>query len=562
MYQWLAAIVPIAPLIAAMVLGTLAVRGDDGPRGATIAWGSMLIAFLLSVLGIALVITVGPWTLGSWLWLKVGTVEIRFALVMDQLTAVMLVLVSGVSLIVHLYARRYMQDEPGYSRFYALLGATTAVTLAMVMAADLIQLFLLWQIMGVLLYLLLGFDLATPKAAESAAWSLIINRAGDVAFALGVLLLVSTYGTSNLAELFDRAAAGPQSVTLGWLGLSDVAIRVNETATLLIFIGAMAKSAQFPLHVWLPSTMDSPTPVSALMHAGLVNAGGFLLNRLAPLYMQTPDTLQLVFVVGTVTALIGSTIMLTQSDIKRALGYSTVGQMGYMMMEIGLGAFALAIFHLAAHGIFKATLFLNAGGVINATRRNPNMDPEPDFEPRQQLPIWIGLGATLAVPLLILIGVHELLGIRLEQHQGAVVLLFFGWVTASQAALSVYRAGARDSINATLLMLSTLFVVVLGYLWGGHSFEQFLYPARAGTAPTVEIDWMLFDIAIAIAAALILVGWLAAFRRASDETAGRARPWTDLAYVGVRGGLYLEALYRRILVRPTLVIAGWVDRYL
>lgn len=563
MYQWLAVLVPLVPLGTALVLAVGVIASRPRRRVAELACGGMLVAFLLALLGLVLVVTLGPWRVGDLHWLGMGGVTIRFGLIMDQLTAVMLVLVSGVSLVVHLYARRYMADEPGYRRFYGLLGATTAVTLAMVMASDLVQLFLLWQLMGLLLYLLLGFDLATPRAADSAAWSLLINRAGDFTFALGVLLLVLSYDASDLATLFTRAAADPAVVTLAWLGLPQVSLDVNGTASLLIFVGAMAKSAQFPLHVWLPNTMDAPTPVSALMHAGLVNAGGFLLNRLAPLYVQSPDTLHLVFIVGTITALIGSVIMLTQSDIKRALGYSTVGQMGYMMMEIGLGAFALAIFHLAAHGIFKATLFLSAGGVIGATRRNPNLDPEPATEPRPPLPLWIGLGTTLAVPLLILIGVHELLGIRLPQHQGAVVLLFFGWVTASQAALSVYRAGARDNLNATLLMLSTLFVVVLGYLWGGHAFESFLYPSGIGGASAFTIDWILFDTAIAVAAALILVGWLAAFRRAEDGgSVMRRASWSDPAYVWVRGGLYMEWLYQRLLIRPALGLASLVDRYL
>jgi len=563
MYDLLPLFVPFAPLAAALFLAQSALRRRTRGPAAAVASGAMLVALVLALFSLLLAVAAGPWTLSTWTWLTLGSIEVRFGLVMDHLTGVMLVLVSSVSLIVHLYARRYMQDEGGYRRFYALLSGTTAVTLAMVMAADLIQLFLLWQLMGVLLYLLLGFDLSSRRAADSAAWSLLINRAGDLAFALGVLLLVQAYGTSDIASLFERAAADPQHFALSWLGLPGARLDANATATLLIFVGAMARSAQFPLHVWLPNTMDAPTPVSALMHAGLVNAGGFLLNRLAPLYMEAPTTLHVVFVVGTVTALIGSTIMLTQTDVKRALGYSTVGQMGYMMMEVGLGAFALAIFHLAAHGIFKATLFLSAGGVVNATRRNPNTEPETVSGGPPRLPLWVGLATTLGVPLLILVGVHEMLGISLPEHQGAIVLLFFGWVTASQAALSVYRAGARNSVNATLLMLATLFVVVFGYMWGGHAFEAFLYPEGVGGLARVAIDWTLFYIAIALAAALILLGWLTAFRRV--EGAGSGRPTArgyDQAYVWVHGGLFVEGLYRRLILRPAVALAGLVDRYL
>jgi NADH-quinone oxidoreductase subunit L len=340
-------------------------------------------------------------------------------------------------------------------------------------------------------------------------------------------------------------------------------------ATLLIFGGAMAKSAQFPLHIWLPETMEGPTPVSALMHAGLVNAGGFLLNRLAPLYSSSPSTMQVVFVVGTITALLGSTIMLTQNDVKRSLGYSTVGQMGYMTMECGLGAYALAVFHLIAHGIFKATLFMNAGSVIHATRRNAGVEAHAHEEAppsRPRLPLIVGLAATVLVPLGILVGVHELLGIELIEQPGALVLLFFGWVTASQAALSLLGPSAQGSAKATAVMLLTLFVVVFGYLWAGHAFEQFLYPpgsASAAALTKIELEWRFFYPAIIIAVILILLGWFAAFRRLGrGEVAWmERRPWYEQLYVHVHAGLYLEALYRRALT-PLSRAAQQMDRRL
>lgn len=568
--SWLPYFLWMLPLAAAgavalrsVVAGEVHESSARQRQVALIVVTAMGAAFALALVALASVIEGGPWYTASLPWLTIGTVEIRFGLVVDQLSAVMLVLVSGVSLIVHLFARRYMQEEPGYSRFYALLSGITGVTLLLVMATDLVQLLLLWQLIGFLLYLLLGFDLTSKRAADSANWSLLINRAGDAAFALGALVLITSYGTSDLATLFEQAASAPAALGLGLIGLPDTHLDANTVGVLLIFGGAMAKSAQFPLHVWLPNTMDAPTPVSALMHAGLVNAGGFLLNRLAPLYVQSDLAMHAVFTIGTLTALLGSTIMLTQTDVKRALGYSTVGQMGYMMMECGLGAFALAIFHLAAHGIFKATLFLNAGNLIHATRRNPNTEPDPDTGPQPRLPLWVGLGTTLALPLLILIGVHELLGISIPQHQGAIVLLFFGWVTASQAALSVYRAGARDSLTTTVLMLTTLFVVVFGYMAGGHAFESFLYPEGSAARVEIEIDWLAFSVAIALATVLIVLGWIAAFRRQEvEEGISRAGLPYDQGYVLVRGGLYIEGLYQRWIVRPAHALADLVDRRL
>src|SRR5438552_13711570 len=242
---------------------------------------------------------------------------------------------------------------------------------------------------------------------EGAFKTYTLLRVGDVAFLSGIVLAHALYGTFEFQQLFIRAAEDPITVSL-WPG-SGLEISAVTAITLLIFIGAMSKSAQFPLHMWLPDSLYAPTPVHALLHAGIINAGGFLLNRLAPLYGLSPTTLHLVFAIGAMTALLGAGMMLTQNDIKKTLGYSTIGQMGYMIMECGLGAFALAVFHLIAHGLFKATVFLNCGNVIHKARHEPHF-PDPGHQQEQEgfsrLTWLTGFLTTLFIPLLILLLTH------------------------------------------------------------------------------------------------------------------------------------------------------------
>ena len=245
--------------------------------------------------------------------------------------------------------------------------------------------------------------------------------------------------------------------------------------TLLIFVGAMSKSAQFPLHMWLPDSLFAPTPIHALLHAGIINAGGFLLTRLAPLYTLSTPTLHIVFAVGLITAILGSSMMLVQNDIKKSLGYSTIGQMGYMIMECGLGAYSLAVFHLAAHGLFKATVFLNCGNVIHEARQHP-AHPGQHLKGSPASPkIWVaGIFTSLVFPLAIVVGAHHILHIPIQESQGLLIFLFFTWVTASQALLTLYRV--RGSAKAHSVLLLTVVLVSVAYLFAAEQFTHFLYP--------------------------------------------------------------------------------------
>ncbi|MBK8378342.1 MAG: NADH-quinone oxidoreductase subunit L [Nitrospira sp.] len=426
--------VSIFPLITifAPLLGTLLISlfwRDLGDRVARLGIAALWCSALTSLATLAVVLS------GDTIQLAlIGTPSgtMTYTVMVDRLAAVMMALISLVSLIIHVYSERYMVGDAGYVRFFALLGGLTFVLLSLVSSGNLFWLFVCWHLVTWLLATLLVCNPDSRAARDAGQKTFWVQSFGDAAFAVALLVLYGSYGTWDMTDLFARLQTAPAPLTV-WPGLQwecDVPLVV----TLLLVLSVMTKSAQFPFHFWLIGTIEAPTPVSALMHAGIVNAGGFLVNRLAPLFGLAPTTLHLMFVIGGITALIGATAMLTQTSVKRRLVYSTMGQMGYMVMECGLGAFALAVFHLCAHGLFKATLFLNSGSVIHKARTEFKLPPvgradeAHTFSPMT----WTtGLVATLVLPLVILLVVHGVVSIPLQDAQGAVIFLFFGWVTTS-----------------------------------------------------------------------------------------------------------------------------------
>ncbi len=432
-------------------------------------------------------------------------------LLFDPLTVLMAVLIAGISLLVRIYSVRYMAEEAGYARFFMLLDLMAAALLMMVAAGDLITLLISWYLVGVLLYFLLGHDSRSHSAYRYGFWTLITYRLGDLPLVLAAMLLFHTFGTWSLPEIFNQIALNPGATTF-------FDLPVVEVAGALVALAAFARSAQFLLHTWLPYTMEGPTPVSALMHAGIVNAGGFLINRFAPLYMHTHDVLHLLFIVGLFTAVIGSVLMLSQNDIKKALGYSTMSQMGFMIMECGVGAFSLAVFHLIAHGLFKGTMFLGAGGVIGKAR---NSDGVPKHElytfvvERQahyRRQPWLVMAAiTLAIPLFILVAAHWLVEQDYFQKQGAIVLLFFGWVTGAQLIFASYKMQTTNPWRLFTMIIASFAIVVLGYAMISHAFDLFLYPDAAARNMLYEaagIDFIWFNLFVVIVTANIVLGWL------------------------------------------------------
>jgi len=275
---------------------------------------------------------------------------------MDSLTAVMLIVVTLVSLMIQIYSQGYMHGDPGYHRYYAWMSLFTASMIGLVLAANLIFLFVFWELVGLCSYLLIGFWFHKPSAADAAKKAFIVTRLGDFGFLAAILLLFLNTGTFDITELHELAIAGALAgTTLTWAAIG-------------IFSGAVGKSAQFPLHVWLPDAMEGPTPVSALIHAAtMVAAGVFLVARMFPLFEHSVEALTTVSIIGGVTAIFAASMGLVMNDIKRVLAYSTISQLGYMMLGLGVGGVAIGIFHLFNHAFFKALLFLGAGSVNHAT---------------------------------------------------------------------------------------------------------------------------------------------------------------------------------------------------
>jgi NADH-quinone oxidoreductase subunit L len=508
-------LLPALPLLSALLIALL----RDRPRP-VIARLSVAFSALTLVLAIASLLAYLGAPKPQWVAVSAGWGSLYF----DPLAHLMALMVAGISLVVHVYSVRYMAEEPGYARFFALLDLMAAAILLMVAAGDLITLLMAWHLIGVVLYFLLGHDLRRPAASRYAFWSFFTYRLGDLPLVLAAVLLYQAYGLLSLPALFERIGADPN-------GHAVLGMPLPTVVAFLVALAAFARSAQFPLHTWLPYTMEGPTPVSALMHAGIVNAGGFLLNRFAPVFVHAGEVLHLVFIVGLITAILGSVLMLIQNDIKKSLGYSTMGQMGFMFVECGVGAFSLAIYHLIAHGLFKGTLFLGAGSVIGNARRHDNVPHDELYtfvvERKavvSRLPWVLAAVITLAVPFLILGLSHWLVDRDFVGRQGALILLFFGWATGAQLLFATYRLGADSPWRLMAMIILSLIIVVAGYTIIGHAFELFLYPDRAVSdrlyaAASIPIG--TFEVLVALLTVGIVVGWLVTYyASASNRSPG------------------------------------------
>ncbi|PLK70749.1 NADH-quinone oxidoreductase subunit L [Rhizobium sp. TH135] len=314
-------------------------------------------------------------------WIQSGGIDVEWAFRIDTLTAVMFVVVNSVSCLVHLYSIGYMHHDPHRPRFFAYLSLFTFAMLMLITSDNLLQMFFGWEGVGLASYLLIGFWYKKPSASAAAMKAFIVNRVGDFGFILGISALFVMFGSINLETIFASAqsylptdpAAAPE-VVLNLFGMQLDRSHALTGACLLLFMGAMGKSAQFLLHTWLPDAMEGPTPVSALIHAAtMVTAGVFLVARMSPVFELSPDALTFVTIVGAITAFFAATVGLVQNDIKRVIAYSTCSQLGYMFVALGVGAYGAAVFHLFTHAFFKALLFLGAGSVIHAVDGEQDM---------------------------------------------------------------------------------------------------------------------------------------------------------------------------------------------
>ena len=365
--------VPLAPLVGSVLAGVFGTHFGGN-------WLGRRITHSLTILGVLVAFILSAQTLWSvgvdearfnetlYTWMVVGGLKMEIGFLIDGLTAMMMCVVTFVSLMVHIYTIGYMEEDEGYNRFFSYISLFTFSMLMLVMSNNMLQLFFGWEAVGLVSYLLIGFWFNKPTAIFANMKAFLVNRVGDFGFILGIGLIAAFAGTLNYTEAFAKTA------DLAALNLPGTEWMLVTVICICLFIGAMGKSAQFPLHVWLPDSMEGPTPISALIHAAtMVTAGIFMVARMSPLFELSDTALNLVMVIGAITALFMGFLGLIQNDIKRVVAYSTLSQLGYMTVALGASAYSVAVFHLMTHAFFKALLFLGAGSVIMGMHHNQDI---------------------------------------------------------------------------------------------------------------------------------------------------------------------------------------------
>src|SRR5471032_3063799 len=350
--------IPLAPLAGSLIAGLFGKAvGRAGAHSVTIL--GVAISFILSAIVFFQVLDGASFNATVYQWMAIGKTQFEVGFLVDSLTAMMMCVVTFVSLMVHIYTIGYMADDDGYQRFFSYISLFTFSMLMLVMSNKFLQLFFGWEAVGLVSYLLIGFWYTRPTAIVANMKAFLVNRVGDFGFILGIGLLLAYTGTMNYQEVFAKREA------LALLTLPGTSWMLLTVACICLFIGAMGKSAQFPLHVWLPDSMEGPTPISALIHAAtMVTAGIFMVSRMSPLFELSDTALSFILIIGSITALFMGFLGIIQNDIKRVVAYSTLSQLGYMTVALGSSAYSVAVFHLMTHAFFKALLFLGAGSVI------------------------------------------------------------------------------------------------------------------------------------------------------------------------------------------------------
>ena len=363
-------IVPFAPLIASILAGLFGKKiGRSGAHWLTIL--GVLVSFIASCVVFADVLKGNTFNGSLYTWMVSGGIRFEVGFLIDTLTVTMMLVVTSVSLMVHIYTVGYMHDDPGYQRFFSYISLFTFSMLMLVMSNNFLQLFFGWEAVGLVSYLLIGFWYTKPTAIFANLKAFLVNRVGDLGFLLGIALVLAYTGSLDYATVFKTAPSLANiSIIMGPFGV----VSLMTATCILLFIGAMGKSAQVPLHVWLPDSMEGPTPISALIHAAtMVTAGIFMVSRMSPLFEMSTTALSFVLIIGATTALFMGFLGIVQYDIKRVVAYSTLSQLGYMTVALGVSAYSAAMFHLVTHAFFKALLFLAAGSVIIGLHHNQDI---------------------------------------------------------------------------------------------------------------------------------------------------------------------------------------------
>jgi NADH-quinone oxidoreductase subunit L len=582
-YLW---IIPALPLLGSAINGLF---GSKWPNKIinTVAVGSTGLSFLAALEVVREFTHLAPenipWVQQYFTWIIAGDFRAGFDLQIDHLTVVMLLVVTGVGWLIHIYSTGYMAHEGGYYRFFSYLNLFMFFMLILVLAANYVLLFVGWEGVGLSSYLLIGFYFLRKSASDAGKKAFIVNRIGDFGFMLGMFLLFKAFGTLDFVPLFAKAAPLPAD-PMGQLGTFTV-------ACLLLFMGACGKSAQLPLYVWLPDAMEGPTPVSALIHAAtMVTAGVYVVARSHILFTHAPTAMFVVAIVGCATAFFAATIGLVQTDIKRVLAYSTVSQLGYMFLACGVGAFSAGIFHLMTHAFFKALLFLAAGSVIHAVGGEQDMMRMGGLSKKIRWTYLTMLTATLAItgfpPLAGFFSKDSILEHAYLSEHGGRVLYAFGLLTALLTSFYMFRlifltfhgkprydekkVHVHESPKSMLVPLMILAVLsIIGgwmaapeFLGKPDYFARFLDPVfMQGTVAAAEaaeparntLEAPLAVVAVFTALVGLLVAWWL-YLRQPGKPEQLAKSMRGL-YNTLLHKYYVDEIYAAVIVKPLLWIS-------
>jgi len=571
------------PLIALLPLAGFLVNGIFGSRlpkalvtavGLLAPLGSFLVVARLALMVWSSSIALPIIEPNAPTWISLGTLHVDFGSVVDQLSLVMLLVVTGVGFLIHVYSVGYMHDDDGYARYFSYLNLFLFFMTTLVLAGNVLVMFIGWEGVGLASYLLIGFWFQKPTAASAGMKAFVVTRIGDFGFLIGIFLLLANFGTLTFTEIATKLAANP-----AWTG------GILTVTCLCLLLGATGKSAQLPLYVWLPDAMEGPTPVSALIHAAtMVTAGVYMIARFHFLFDRSPFALSVVAIGGAATALFAATMGLAQNDIKRVLAYSTISQLGYMFLGCGVAAYSAAIFHLMTHAFFKGLLFLGAGSVIHALGGEQDMRKMGGL--RQKIPItfWTMTAAVLAISgfpgFSGFFSKDAILAAAFQQGTLGKALWAVGVLTAGLTALYMFRLWyltfIGDSRNehahpheSPWVMLGPLVLLALlsiggGWVAFGGRFYDFLAPV---TGPRVESGaGSLEYILMAVAVGAGLIGYLIAlfnYKPGSARVAPEALAAEPAGFTKVLAHkYYVDEIYNAVFVRPLLVISryilGWV----
>ena len=590
-YLWL---IPTLPLTGAAINGFLG-RKSSKTAVAAIALTFPGLAFLLALkIALGLSSAAAPYVFHLAHWIRSGSFVADFAFYLDQLSLVMLLVVTGVGLLIHIYSVGYMADDPSYYRFFSYLNLFMFFMLTLVLANNYLLMFVGWEGVGLASYLLIGFWFTKDSAASAGKKAFIVNRIGDFGFLIGLFLIILHFGSLNFTEVFTKVQ--PLAAETSGAGfLTAIGI--------LLMVGACGKSAQVPLYVWLPDAMEGPTPVSALIHAAtMVTAGVYMVARSHVIFERAPLAMTVVAIIGTLTALFAATIGITQTDIKRVLAYSTVSQLGYMFMACGVGAFSAGIFHLMTHAFFKGLLFLGAGSVIHAVGGEQDMRRMGGL--RSYIPWTFG---TMGIATLAIAGIFPFAGfwskdeILWKAYQASWIYWLIGLVTAFITSFYMFRLlfmtfwgdyrgirvdehGQRHSAHghdghdhgdpheSPMVMLVPLMILAFLSTFGGmvaikDTFGHFLAPVL-GSAETVEAasgGTELLLMVVSVMVALLGAGLAYILYVSNPYLPDRISASLGAFYTAVLNKYYVDEIYAKVFVKPvvdgsTSILWQGVDR--